>query len=171
MKETNKIYKLATLYMLSKVDMPITTNRLSFYLLKNNYTDYFTFQQGVGELLNDGWLDTSTSQGKTLYRITPEGRDALSLLSNEISEDMKRDIESYIKENKYSMHEDFSVQSKYYQYDLNQYISNLSLDENGKRLLEINITSSSEEAAEKICNNWKKTSEEVYPILIEKLMH
>ena len=98
MKETNKIYKLATLYMLSKVDMPITTNRLSFYLLKNNYTDYFTFQQGVGELLNDGWLDTSTSQGKTLYRITPEGRDALSLLSNEISEDMKRDIESYIKE-------------------------------------------------------------------------
>ena len=150
MKETNKIYKLATLYMLSKVDMPITTNRLSFYLLKNNYTDYFTFQQGVGELLNDGWLDTSTSHGKTLYRITPEGRDALSLLSNEISEDMKRDIESYIKENKYSMHEDFSVQSKYYQYDLNQYISNLSLDENGKRLLEINITSASEEAAEKM---------------------
>ena len=156
--------------MLSKVDTPISTNRLSFYLLKNNYTDYFTFQQGVGELLNDKWLDTTVVHGKTLFSITPEGRDAINLLSKEISEDMKRDIEAYIKENKYSIHEDFSVQSKYYQYDLNQYISNLSLDENGKRLLDINITSSTEETAEKICNNWKKNSEEIYPMLVNMLM-
>ncbi|MBO4510848.1 MAG: DUF4364 family protein [Lachnospiraceae bacterium] len=171
MKETERIYKLATLYMLSKLDTPISTNRLSFYLLKNNYTDYFTFQQGVGELLNDRWLDTTIVHGKTLYRITPEGRDAINLLSNEISEDMKRDIEAYIKENKYSIHEDLSVQAKYYQYNIDQFISNLSIDENGKRLLEINISTSSEDAAEKICTNWKKNSEEIYPMLVKMLMN
>ena len=73
MKETERIYKLATLYMLSKLDTPISTNRLSFYLLKNNYTDYFTFQQGVGELLNDRWLDTMTVEATTARaRKSPE---------------------------------------------------------------------------------------------------
>ena len=106
MKETNKVYKLSVLYMLSKVDMPLTTNRLSFFLLKDDYTDYFTFQQDLGELLCDGYIMSTESHGKTLYSITAEGRNAITLLSSEISDAMKKDLESYIKENKFSMHED-----------------------------------------------------------------
>ena len=170
MKETNTIYKLATLYMLSKIDVPISTNRLSLFLLQNNYTDYFTFQQGLGELINDKWVDTTEVHGKTLYLITDDGRKALDLLKNEISENMKTDIEEYIKANKFTIHEDFSVQSKCYQFNLNHYISNLSIKENDKLLLEINISSATEEAAEKICTNWKKSSEDVYPLLVQMLM-
>lgn len=170
MKETNKVYKLSVLYMLSKVDMPLTTNRLSFFLLKDDYTDYFTFQQDLGELLCDGYIMSTESHGKTLYSITPEGRNAITLLSSEISDAMKKDIESYIKENKFSMHEDFSVQSRYYQFGLNQYISNLYIEENGVKILEMNINSTTEEAAEKICSSWKNVSEELYPMIIGKLL-
>ena len=170
MKETDKIYKLATLYMLSKVDTPISTNHLSLFLLKNNYTDYFNFQQGLGELVNDGWVDTTEVHGRTMYIITENGLKALSLLSNEISKNMKNDIEDYIKANKVALRENFSVQSKYYPYDLNQYVSNLTIDENGKRLLEINISSSNEDDAERICTNWKNSSDDVYPMLVEMLM-
>lgn len=170
MKETNKVYKLATLYMLSKVETPISTNRLSFFLLKNNYTDYFTFAQGLGELISDGWVDTVELHGKTMYQITPEGLKALSLLSKEISDSMKKDIESYLKENKLAVREDFSIKARSYQYDIEQYISELSIEEAGKNILEIRLSSSTQEASERICTNWKKSSEEVYPMLIEMLM-
>ena len=170
MKETNKIYKLATLYMLSKADAPISTNRLSFFLLKNNYTDYFTFAQGLGELLLDKWVETTVLHGKTLYLITPAGTDALSLLSKEISGDMKKDIEDYLKENKIFMREDYSIKARSYMYTVNHYISNLSIEENGTSILEINISSSTEEDAERICTNWKKSNEDVYPMLIDMLM-
>ena|GEM_PF-5891019 len=113
---------------------------------------------------------STESHGKTLYSITPEGRNAITLLSAEISDAMKKDIESYIKENKFSMHEDFSVQSRYYQFGLNQYISNLYIEENGVKILEMNINSTTEEAAEKICSSWKNASEELYPMIIGKLL-
>ena len=170
MKETDKIYKLATLYMLSRCDIPISTNHLSLFLLKNNYTDYFTFQQGLGELVNDGWVDTADEHGRTMYLITDKGRSALGLLINEISSSMKKDIEDYIKENRMALREDFSVKSGFYKNDMHQFISNLTIDENGKRLLEINISSSSEDAAERICTNWKNSSDIVYPMLVEMLM-
>ena len=156
--------------MLSKADTPISTNHLSMYLLKNDYTDFFTFMQGLGELLNDGWVDTTDVHGRTMYVITDEGLKALTLLNKEISQGMKKEIEDYIKANQVALREDYSVQSRYYQYDLDQFVSNLTIDENGRRLLEINISSTTEDAAERICTNWKKSSDEVYPMLIEMLM-
>jgi len=170
MKETDKVYKISTLYLLSKVDVPLTTNRLSFFLLKDDYTDYFTFQQDLGELLNDGYISETLSHGKTLYSITAEGRDVLRLLSGEISENMKKDIDVYIKENKFSMHEDYSVRSRYYQFGIDQYISELILEENGVDLLRLNLNSSTEDAAEKICANWKASYEDIYSLLIAKLL-
>ena len=170
MKETDRIYKISTLYLLSKVDVPLTTNRLSFFLLKDNYTDYFTFQQDLGELVSDGYVSETVSTGKTLYSITDEGRDVVKLLADEITLSMKEDIDLYIQENKFSIHEDYSVRSSFYQFGLNQYVSNLKIDENGSSILEINITSSSEASAKKICSNWKKESNDIYPMLIGLLM-
>ena len=170
MKETDKIYKLSTLYLLSKINIPLTTNRVGFFLLKDDYTDFFTFQQDLGELLSDGYISETEVHGKTFYSITDEGRKVINLLSNEISAQMKNDIEMYIKENKFSMHEDHSVRSRYYQYGLDQYVSELLIEENGTELLKINIGSSTETAAERICANWKSSSEDIYPLLMAKLL-
>ncbi len=170
MKETNKIYKLATLYMLSKVDVPISTNRLSYFLLKNEYTDYFTFQQGLGELLNDKWVDLEEIHSKTLFSITKEGRHALELLSKEISDSMKHDIDEYLKSNKIEIRDDYSVKARSYQFDVNNFVSALTIEEDEKQILEIKISSSSQEDAEKICANWKKSCEDIYPMLVGMLM-
>lgn len=170
MTETNALYKLSMLYMLSRVDFPISTNRLSFFLLSNNYTDYFTLQQDLGELLVDGYVSKELVHGKTLYSLTDEGRTALKLMKNEISDQMCRDIDDYIKENRIPMHEDYSIQSHCYQLDLTHYVSNLVIEEDGSKILEINIASSTQKLAEQICANWKEQSEEVYPLLLGALL-
>ncbi len=170
MTETNALYKLSMLYMLSRVDFPLSTNRLSFFLLSNNYTDYFTLQQDLGELLDDGYVEKELVHGKTLYYLTDEGRTVLKLMKKEISDSMCHDIDEYIKENRIPMHEDYAVQSHCYQLDLTHYVSNLVIEEDGSKLLEINIASSTQNMAEQICANWKEQSEAVYPMLLSTLM-
>lgn len=170
MTETNALYKLSTLYMLSRADYPISTNRLSFFLLKNNYTDYFTFQQGLGELLDDGYVSKALIHGKTMYSVTEEGRNTIHMLKKEISENMREDIDAYIKENKLPIHEDYAVQSHSYQLDLQHYIANLIIEENGFKILEMNVATATEDEAELICANWRESSEELYPLLLSRLM-
>ena len=42
MNETFTLYKLIILYMLDKVDFPMTTSQISEFILDQGYTNYFT---------------------------------------------------------------------------------------------------------------------------------
>lgn len=169
MTETNMLYKLSSLYILSRVDCPLSTNSLCLFLLERKYTDYFTFQQGIAELLDDGYINKEAVHDKYLYTITDEGRKAISLLKNELSSDIRLEMDDYIKANKFHMHDDISVLSNYYCEDINKYIVHLFIEENGDRLLELNLSVSSVNEAERMCENWKKGYEDIYPFLISTL--
>lgn len=170
MNETNMIYKLSSLYILSRVDFPLSTNSLCLFLLERKYTDYFTFQQGMAELIDDKYINKKQVHDKVLYTITDEGRNAIDLLKNELSPELRQEIDEYIIENKFPMHEDISVLSNYYQQDINHFISHLYIEENGHRILELNVLASTADEAESICSNWKKSSEELYPMLMSTLL-
>ena len=43
--DSTTLYKLMILYMLSKVNFPLSNTQLSSFMLDKQYTDYFTFQE------------------------------------------------------------------------------------------------------------------------------
>ena len=43
--EALTLYKLIVLYMLNKVNFPLTNTQLSEFILEKEYTNYFTLQQ------------------------------------------------------------------------------------------------------------------------------
>ena len=43
-------YKLIILYMLEKVDFPLTNSQVSEFILDKGYTTYFTLQRAINEL-------------------------------------------------------------------------------------------------------------------------
>ena len=45
MTETLTLYKLIVLYMLHKVDFPLTTAQISDFILEQGYTTYFKLQE------------------------------------------------------------------------------------------------------------------------------
>ena len=47
------LYKLMILYMLSKVNFPLTNSQMSTFMLEKQYTDYFTFQETINSLVAD----------------------------------------------------------------------------------------------------------------------
>ena len=50
MSETFTLYKLIILYMLDKVDFPLTNAQISEFILNKGYTTYFKLQQALSEL-------------------------------------------------------------------------------------------------------------------------
>ena len=50
MAETFTLYKLIVLYMLDRVDFPLTTSQISEFILDKGYTTYFRLQSALAEL-------------------------------------------------------------------------------------------------------------------------
>ena len=164
------LYKLTILYILSRVDFPMSNSQISNFILENDFTDYFNIQQIMGELIDDNYVSKETIRSRTLYKLTESGEMALKLLSRELSPTMKADVDAYIKENRMSLKEELSVMSNYYEVDLNHYIAHLYIDEADTRIFEINLATSTTEEAERICSGWQKNSGRIYPLLLSELM-
>ena len=49
-QDTLMLYKLMVLYMLNKVDFPLTNSQISEFILDKGYTNYFTLQQALHDL-------------------------------------------------------------------------------------------------------------------------
>ena len=50
--ESTTLYKLIILYMLNKVNFPLTNAQLIEFFSEKNYASYFTLQNVINELLN-----------------------------------------------------------------------------------------------------------------------
>ena len=59
MAEPLTLYKLIILYMLKKVDFPLTNAQISEFVLDQEYTTYFTLQQAISELVEAGLIRPS----------------------------------------------------------------------------------------------------------------
>ncbi|MCR5232565.1 MAG: DUF4364 family protein, partial [Lachnospiraceae bacterium] len=64
------LYKLIILYILSKVDYSITRTQLFGYMLDKGYTDYFTLQAVMSELIDNGLLETKSARNATHLLMT-----------------------------------------------------------------------------------------------------
>ena len=53
--DSTTLYKLMILYMLSKVNFPLSNTQLSSFMLDKQYTDYFTFQETINSLVEDAF--------------------------------------------------------------------------------------------------------------------
>lgn len=57
--DSTTLYKLMILYMLSKVNFPLSNTQLSSFMLDKQYTDYFTFQETINSLVEDGFIEAT----------------------------------------------------------------------------------------------------------------
>lgn len=85
MANSFKLYKLIILYMLSKVDFPLTNSQISEFILDEGYTTYFKLQQAISELLESGFIREEATHSRTFYHLTEEGAETIHFFKNDIS--------------------------------------------------------------------------------------
>lgn len=168
--EALTLYKLIILYILEKVDFPLSNAQVSNFILEKEYTNYFTIQQAISELIDSELILCETIRNTTLYKLTEAGQETLEYFNSQISDAIKKDIVDYLKENKYTLREEVSTLSDYYQSKPGEYLVRCQVKEKESSVIELTLTVPSEEEASTICNNWRGKSQEIYSFIIKSLI-
>ena len=170
MTETFTLYKLIVLYMLDKVDFPMTTSQISEFMLDKGYTTYFKLQEALSEMVDSGLLKIETTHKRTLYHLTENGTETIRFFTNKISPAIQNDIDEFLKEKQYDLKEEVAIKSDYYLNTNHEYEARCQIVENGFSLIDLKITVPTETEAETIASNWSRQSQDIYALLLSKLL-
>lgn len=170
MTESYTLYKLIVLYMLDKVDFPLTTSQISEFILDKGYTSYFRLQETLAELSDSGLLRVETTHNRTLYHLTESGAETIHFFSKKISPAIQKDIDEFLREKQYDLKEEAAVKSDYYLNTNREYEVRCQIVENGYSLIDLKLTVPTEKEAEAIADSWNRQSQEIYALLLSKLL-
>lgn len=171
MNEAITVYKLIILYTLNRIGSPVTLDLVSNYIVEHEYTNYFNVQNAFAELLDAGLVACSRTYNISYYDITDAGQETLTLFYTNLSYEIRREIDDYLRENQYRIMDCISTASDYMRRDNGDYIALCSIKENNELLFEIKLAVPSEQDAIKLCNNWKAGSEKLYSDTIKTLLN
>ena len=101
--ESITLYKLIILYMLDRVSFPLSNNAITGFILETGYTDFATIQQVLGIIQDDGLINVESSRSNTSYTLSDSGREMLEYFGNKVSDEIKKEVNDYLKRNKYEL--------------------------------------------------------------------
>lgn len=164
------LYKLMTLYMLNKVNFPLTTNQLMDFFLSKDYTNYFTYMQVLSELEESKLVNIEIVRSNSYYKINDDGTETIELFVKKIPVSIIDDMDIFLVDNKYELRNEVSTISDYYKSTNQDFIVNCKIIEGNSTLIDMNLSVPSEDVAEMMCNNWRASSQEIYSNVMKTLM-
>lgn len=168
--DASTLYKLMILYMLNKVNFPLTNTQISDFMLVKEYTNYFVLQESLNDLLELEYIQTEVFRNTTQYKITRSGSSTVSLLDDQISDAIKEDIMEYLRSNKYELKNEVGTTSNYYKNSAKDYSVHCQVKEGESNLIELTLNVPIAEQADVMCANWKNCSQEIYEFIMKKLL-
>ena len=163
------LYKLIILYMLDKVDYPMTGTQINDLVLGQRYTTYFHLQEVISEMLETSLVQVEMINHTAFYRLTEQGAQTLAYFGKDIPPEIRRDIDSYLEKHSYAMRNDSSTWADYRQTSSHEYTVHCVATENGSPLVEISFTVPTEASASALAENWRRKSQEAYEALVRIL--
>ena len=149
MAEPFTTYKLIVLYMAKHAKETLTNSQISEFILDREYTDYFQLQKVLSELTETELLRKRTISNSSYYELTEEGTKTLSYFEKELSGEIKNEIKEYLQS-----HGGQRCQ----------------IIEKESTVLDLTLVAPGKEAAQAICRNWPKKSQEIYENLMGELI-
>lgn len=169
MAEPFTLYKLIILYMLNRVNFPLTNNQISTFLLEKEYTNYFTLQQAFSELEEASLIKPEIIRNATRYHLTESGRETLGYFCDRIPKAIQADVDEYLTKHKLELRNEVSVTADYFRNTAKEFAVHCIVKEKESDLIDLTLTVPTEEEAKAICRNWKEKCETVYQFLVSQL--
>ena len=170
MKEVHTLYKLILLYLLNRVEIPLTNGQICAFVAEEQYTDYFTVQETLADMVETKLLETETVRNSTFYRLTESGKETLSYFQDDISSAIRKDIETYLKENKMKLRDENAVLADYSNLEEGGFKVKLQIKEKEDFIVDMTLVVQDERQAILMCDNWKKKSSQIYRNLMKELI-
>ncbi len=170
MEEPGTLYKLIILYMLKKVNFPLSDPQLWSFFEQNGYTNFLNFRATLTELIEANLLTSEPVRTGTIYELTREGEDALYYFGKDIPSAVKTDMENYIRENRFQLRNETGVTSDYFKTENFDYNVHLKVREGKNTLYELNIIVADEKQAKEMCDHFEANAQNIYSYIFKQLM-
>ena len=170
MSESFTLYKLIVLYMLDKVDFPLTNGQISEFILDKGYTTYFTLQQAISEMVEAGFIREESTHNRTMYHLTDEGTSTIQYFGSNISPAIRQEIDSFLYEKSYELKNEVGVRADFYPTNNGDFNVRLQIMEGDASLIDLTLSVPSKEEAISVANNWTKRHQEIYAQIMMKLL-
>lgn len=168
--ETLAENKALILYLLNKVNKPLENTAFYKLLLTFEDMNYFYFQQFLIDLMENKYILKGISdKNETIYEMTDEGRQAISLVQDLIPGFTRFQIDNKFKEDLRSIEDEYSITADFIPESENSYTVVCKITENGKVTFEVKTFAGSREHAKSIVDNWKKNAVKLYPKMLKML--
>ena len=161
--------KVLILYILNKIAKPISSDELLKLVLSITDMNYFYFQQFLLDLLEKKYIATYSCDNGSLYIVTEEGKQTLSLTNSIIPGILKLKIDNNFKDSLSEIKEESAVTAEFIPENENEYLVKCKLIENNRSLLDITLFAGSRIQAINIVNNWKQKANTLYPEIFKLL--
>ena len=162
--------KVLILYILSKLNDPITNDSLLRIILSVMDMNYFYFQQFLLDLQEHNYIDSFVKNNKTFYKITENGRDTLALVMDILPGIMKFKVDTHLKSELTNAAEKEAITSDYTpRSENNDYIVTCKINEKNDTIFELKLYAGSRDEAKKIVDNWNENAYKIYPNVLNLL--
>ncbi|MBQ7934714.1 MAG: DUF4364 family protein, partial [Lachnospiraceae bacterium] len=130
---------------------------------------FLTLQQVLNEITDAHLISAQSIGNRTHLMLTEEGRETLHFFQNRISPAIKEDIDTYFRENEFTMRNEVSILADYYKSTSGEYEAHLVAKDRGIKLVDLTLSVPTEEIASGICDNWQQKNQEIYQYLTQML--
>ena len=161
--------KLILLYLIEKINVPVSNLQITKLILENKFMNYFLLQQFLNELVEGKFLETEASGEKALYKITEPGKQSLGYFSGLIPSGIKGRIDNSISAIKKNIRNETLITADFMPESENEFIASCKVGEDNFTLMEISVTVGTRNDARTICNNWKNHTRDIYAEIINIL--
>lgn len=148
--------KLLLLYILDKIEKPLSNPQVTEFILENDIMNYFMLQQFLSELKETDFIIEDTESTQQLISITEKGKNTLDYFINRIPRYQKEEISNLIALKKESLKVSTEIKGDYRRLKDDTYMVSLSIIEKNTPIIHLKFNVHSQQRAEEICGKWKK---------------
>ncbi|MCL2362920.1 MAG: DUF4364 family protein [Defluviitaleaceae bacterium] len=166
--------KLLLLYLISRMELPMSQAQVIDFVRDADYMDYYTLQQTLAPLVEGGHLDVTEENAldnsTTRYNITDEGQTSLDFFEKQLPWSRRQAIDNYIAENRGKIKKDYENIATYFpNMENDEFRVKCGVYEDKRALLELVVSVDTREQAKLIQSNWRANASGLYQRIIEAL--
>ena len=166
--------KLLLLYLIYRMEFPMSRSQITDFVRDAEFMDYFTLQQTLAVMVESKLLDAteenSLDNSTTRYAVTGEGLTSLEYFEKHIPWSRRQAIDQYITENRGKIKKDYEVTASYFpNVENDEFRVKCGVYEDKRALVELFVSVDTREQAKLIQSNWRANASELYQRILEAL--
>lgn len=163
--------KLLLLYLIEKMNLPMSGSQISQFVLEEGMLSYFELQQCLAEMVDSKYLEAVKENNNTRYTVTDSGAALLEYFEKRIPTHVRNKIIKHVNENKASIKRAYETTANYFKdIQTGEYTVKCGIYEEDFMLMEVNLTVVCREQARDICDNWRNNVSQIYGKMLGNLL-